>query len=153
MIRLIVVEDDHLQAESLSEHLRRAFGDVHIQILRTESEFRDAMPALRAKVPDVVVMDVMLRWTNPRPDQPAMPADVVAGGYYRAGLRCAQLLFKDSQLRDVRIILYTILELSDLTRNDRSLPGNCTYLGKNSEPDALVRHIRARLRSPVRAQR
>ena len=51
MIRLIVVEDDHLQAESLSEHLRRAFGDVHIQILRTESEFRDAMPGAAREGP------------------------------------------------------------------------------------------------------
>ncbi len=153
MTSIVVVEDDHLQAEPLAEHLECEFGAVSIRTLRTESEFRGALPAFRTDRPDLVVMDVMLQWTKPSPNQPVPPPDVVEGGYFRAGLRCAQLLLDDERLRGVPVILYTILERADLERGGRSLPSNCTYFGKNSELDALVRHVRSRLRHPSRASR
>jgi hypothetical protein len=46
---------------------------------------------------------------SPRPGLPTPPEDVVAGGYYRAGLRCARLMLADSRLQHVPVVLYTIL--------------------------------------------
>ena len=107
---------------------------------------------MRETVPDLVIMDVMLRWASPRPGLPAPPDDVVAGGYYRAGLRCARLMLGDGRLRHVPVVLYTILERNDLERDGQTLPPNATYVGKNSEPDVLSRHIRSRLRDhPTRS--
>jgi CheY-like chemotaxis protein len=142
----VVVEDDHLQEEPLAEHLRSAFDGARVQTLSTEEEFRTRLPALRADIPDLVVMDVMLRWSDPRPDTPEPPEDVLAGGYYRAGLRCAQLMLDDPQLRHVPVVLYTILERNDLERDDQTLPPNATYVGKNVELDVLARHLRYCLR-------
>ncbi len=152
MPHFVVVEDDHLQEGPLADHLALQFRDARVDTLGTEEEFRSALPALRGHVPDVVVMDVMLRWTDPRPNQPDPPPDVVAEGYYRAGLRCARLLHDDPALRHVPVVLYTILELGDLQRDGQVLPPNATYVGKNSEPDVLVRHIRNRLRDVARTR-
>jgi hypothetical protein len=82
---------------------------------------------------------------------PTPPEDVVAGGYYRAGLRCARLMLGESRLQQVPVVLYTILERNDLERDGNTLPSNATYVGKNSELDVLSRHIRSRMRErPIR---
>jgi len=146
----VVVEDDHLQEEPLAEHLRSVFGDARVETLSTEEEFRSRLPALRVDLPDLVVMDVMLRWSDPKPDTPQPPDEVLAGGYYRAGLRCAQLMTQTPQLRHVPVVLYTILERCDLERDDETLPANASYIGKNVELDVLVRHIRYCLRRTAR---
>jgi CheY-like chemotaxis protein len=145
-VHIVVVEDDHLQAGPLAENLRAAFDNPTVETMATEEDFRAAMPRLRDEVPDLLVMDVMLRWASPRPGMSAPPPDVVSGGYYRAGLRCAALLHADPTLRSVPVVLYTILEVSDLRRGDQELPPNTTYVGKTAELDVLVRHVRAQLR-------
>jgi len=152
MPRFLVVEDDHLQEGPLQDALAVAFADAQVRTASTEEEFRTALPELRAAPPDLIVLDVMLRWADPRPDPTPPPADVVAGGYYRAGLRCARLLAADERLAGVPVILYTILELDDLERDGQRLPPNATYVGKTADLDALVRHIRTRLR-PVGPRR
>jgi len=150
--RFIVVEDDHLQEAPLQDYLTSVFPDSTVETISTEEDFRLAMPAMRANIPDLVVLDVMLRWSFPRPNPPKPPKDVLSGGYYRAGLRCAQLLQEDALLRDVPVVLYTILELNDLLRDGQQLPPNSTYVGKNSELDVLVRHIRGVLRKKSRTK-
>lgn len=152
MPRFVIVEDDHLQEGPLEDYLISFFSGATVEILCTEEEFREAVPALQLDVPDLVIMDVMLRWSFPRPDPPEPPEDVMSGGYYRAGLRCAQLLYDDPRLRRVPVVLYTILELSDLERDGQKLPPNATYVGKNSELDVLVRHIRSRMKNGMRAR-
>jgi CheY-like chemotaxis protein len=146
MPHFVVVEDDHLQEGPLADHLAGMFPDATVETIATEEQFRAHLPRMRDTVPDLVLMDVMLRWASPRPGMPAPPDDVVAGGYYRAGLRCARLMLGDSRLRRVPVVLYTILERTDLERNGQALPPNATYIGKNSELDVLGRHIRMRLR-------
>lgn len=149
----VVVEDDHLQEGPLQDHLAAAFPDAAVETLCSEREFRERLPALRSRPPDVVVMDVMLRWTLPASDAPPPPPDVAADGYYRAGLRCARILLADARLARVPVILYTILERGDLERDGRTLPSSCTYVGKNTDLDVLSRMIRALCRAqtgPVR---
>jgi CheY-like chemotaxis protein len=146
MPHFIVVEDDHLQEGPLADHLAGMYPDAVVETLATEEHFRAHLPKMRQAIPDLVLMDVMLRWASPRPGMPTPPDDVVAGGYYRAGLRCARLMLGDSRLRRVPVVLYTILERNDLERDGQTLPPNATYVGKNSELDVLSRHIRAHLR-------
>jgi DNA-binding NarL/FixJ family response regulator len=142
----VVVEDDHLQEGPLADHLAAVFPEAAVETIATEEQFRAHLADMRVAVPDLVVMDVMLRWAFPRPDPTPLPPDVAQGGYYRAGLRCARLMLDDSRLRRVPVVLYTILERSDLERDGQTLPANVTYVGKNSELDVLSRHIRTRLR-------
>jgi DNA-binding NarL/FixJ family response regulator len=150
VLYFVVVEDDHLQEEPLADHLRSHFEGARVQTINTEQEFRTWLPELRADVPDLVLMDVMLRWSDPQPNPPEPPEEVLAGGYYRAGLRCAQLMDDDAQLRCVPVVLYTILERADLERDEQMLPANATYIGKNVELDVLTRHIGFCLRRAAR---
>jgi CheY-like chemotaxis protein len=147
---IVIVEDDHLQEGPLQEYLGSAVPDADIETIGTELEFRRRLPALRERVPHVVVMDVMLRWTFPAPDAVPPPEDVATGGYYRAGLRCARLLADDPRLAAVPVILYTILERSDLERGGQTLPENSTYLGKTAELDVLSRKVRGLLQTRTR---
>ncbi|HEU0087733.1 MAG TPA: hypothetical protein VFQ77_08795 [Pseudonocardiaceae bacterium] len=147
---IVIVEDDHLQEGPLKEYLSDAIADADIETLCTEQEFRQRLPALRERVPDLVVLDVMLRWTFPTPDALPPPQDVVAGGYYRAGLRCARLLADDPKLGAVPVVLYTILERSDLERDGETLPENSIYVGKNAELDVLSRKVRTLLQTRTR---
>ena len=153
MPHFVVVEDDHMQREPLEGRLRETFPGARVDALVSESEFRAALPELRRQVPDLVVMDVMVRWEIPRQGMSEPPPDVLAGGYFRAGLRCAQLLHDDPALRPVPVILYTILELSDLERDRQVLPANTSYLGKNTDIEALLRLVRQRLRDRGRLRR
>src|ERR671921_412520 len=114
---IVIVEDDHLQEGPLSDSLSRAIPGAELVTLTTEQEFRNFVPRLRERPPDLIVMDVMLRWAYPEPDAPPPPEDVIKEGFYRAGLRCARLLADDETLNDVPVILHTILERSDLERD------------------------------------
>jgi hypothetical protein len=147
---IVIVEDDHLQEAPLQDYLSGTITDAQIETISTELEFRTRLPVLRKRIPDLVVMDVMLRWTFPAPDAVAPPEDVASSGYYRAGLRCARLLADDPQLCGVPVILYTILERSDLERDGEALPKNSTYLGKNTELDVLSRKARDLLKVRTR---
>ena len=154
MPHFVVVEDDHLQESPLADHLTGMFRDAFVETVTTEEQFRAHLPVMSAAIPDLVVMDVMLRWASPRPGMSPPPEDVVAGGYYRAGLRCARLMLGDARLQQVPVVLYTILERNDLERNGNTLPPNATYVGKNSELDVLSRHIRSRIRErPIHRDR
>jgi CheY-like chemotaxis protein len=147
---IVIVEDDHLQEAPLQDYLSGTITDAQIETISTELEFRTRLHVLRKHIPDLVVMDVMLRWTFPAPDAVAPPEDVASSGYYRAGLRCARLLADDPQLCGVPVILYTILERSDLERDGEALPKNSTYLGKNTELDVLSRKARDLLKVRTR---
>jgi CheY-like chemotaxis protein len=149
-MHVVVVEDDHHQTAPLGEHLTAAFAPVTVEALASEEDFRAALPRFARQPPDLVVLDVMLRWSFPRPNRPEPPADVVEGGYYRAGLRCAKLMLADQRLRSVPVVLHTILEVADLERDGEKLPPNATYVGKSSDLDVLVRHIKGLLRHPAR---
>jgi DNA-binding NarL/FixJ family response regulator len=139
---IVIVEDDHLQEGPLEEYLNSSLPGATVTTLCTEEEFRQRLPQMRDAAPDLVVLDVMLRWTFPSPGAPAPPEDVATGGYYRAGLRCAALLLADERLRKVPVVLYTILERSDLERDGKVLPSNSTYVGKSSDMDVLIRKIK-----------
>jgi CheY-like chemotaxis protein len=139
----VIVEDDHLQAAPLADYLEATFPGADVTTLGSEHEFREHLPRMRDFAPDLVLLDVMLRWTFASPTAPAPPDDVAAGGYYRAGLRCANLLNADKHLRHVPVVLYTILERSDLERDHPTLPPNSSYVGKSSEIDVLIRKVRS----------
>jgi DNA-binding NarL/FixJ family response regulator len=139
---IVVVEDDFLQEGPLQEHLQNTFPAARIETLSTESEFRERLAGLRDEKPDLVILDMMLRWTSPRPDLPEPPPDVVDGDYFRAGFRCAELMAKDDELNRVPVIIYTILERSDLERSGETMPLLGTYVRKSSDLHLLTKRIR-----------
>jgi CheY-like chemotaxis protein len=147
---IVILEDDHLQEDLLKDQLQRAFPAARIDTVVTEQEFRTRLVDFRRDQPDVIVMDVMLRWAFPSPKAAAPPADVASGGYQRAGFRCAELIFQDAALRDIPVIYYTILEGGDLEPDTRRLSGSTTYVRKSKDHEYLARKIRDLARPPRR---
>ncbi len=136
-----MVEDDHLQKGPISDRLSEAFADAEIDLIDTEERFRERLIQFRSALPDIIIMDVMLRWASPRPDVQA-PQDVLEGGYYRAGFRCAELLGMDPELARVPVVMYTILEKSDLERDGLQFSPTWSYLRKSADLDMLIRRVK-----------
>src|SRR2546425_8168130 len=110
---ILVIEDDYLQADWIRQKLTEAMPNANIRLIATEAEFRSQFENIANQDPDVVVMDVMLRWADPSPDLTPPPQDVREEGFYRAGLRCERMLAEDNRTSRVPVILYTVLELAD----------------------------------------
>jgi DNA-binding NarL/FixJ family response regulator len=139
---IVVVEDDFLQEGPLAEYLAATFPTARIDTITTESTFRERIPGFRDVKPDVVILDLMLRWEVPSPTMTPQPPDVAEGGYLRAGLRCAELLANDDFLSTVPVIVYTILERGDLESSRDALRDVDAYLRKSADLEMLARKIR-----------
>lgn len=142
-MRVLLVEDDHDQADFIKGFLGQELAGSEIELIRTEHEFRGRLDAIAERPPDVVVMDVMLRWTDPSPAMEPRPQDVKEGGIFEAGLRCRAQLADRPATAAVPVILYTVLERDDLDAKYQAM-----HLGKEADSESLVHAIRSLTRRP-----
>jgi DNA-binding NarL/FixJ family response regulator len=148
-MNILLVEDDYLQSQWLHRHLVGEFPGAQIRVIHTESQFHSELDELASDPPDVVVMDIMLRWADPAPDMPTPPAEVSENGFYRAGVRCARLLAQRERTSGVPLILYTVLEFRALEEELKSFPLNVIHLRKDSDVSPLIRLLRGSLQGAV----
>lgn len=139
---ILLVEDDYLQSDWISSNLKNAFSPLKLELIATEEEFYACLPEISKEPPNVVIIDVMLRWTDPKRDMPPPPREVMEGGYYRAGLRCQKELAKNALTENIPVILYTVLEKIDLEQELDGLAKTITYLRKDSDSSSLTERIR-----------
>ena len=105
-LRILLVEDDHLQANDLEKTLEAEFG-AEVQTFSTEHEFVRQFWTIAENPPDVAILDRMLRWASPSRDMLAPPED--ARDPEQAGVRCAERMAEDERTRPVPVILYSVL--------------------------------------------
>jgi hypothetical protein len=135
----------------LEDIIDKNLGDLDpkIEIIETEAEFRLTwLPEFengRKTRPDVFLIDVMLRWTDPSPDQPPRPPEVIEGGFMRAGLRCLDLIQRRKSLSESRVIILTALTKKDLEGLGARLEG--VELLHKEDISVLPNQIRAALKS------
>src|SRR5690349_1424924 len=108
-MRIVIVEDDHLQAEWLLSALAGQIGDTPVERITSEYGFRCRFEAMAASCPEIIIMDIMLPWSDTDQSDVAQPPDVRRGGPYRAGLRCAGMLTQDSRTRGCYVVLHSVL--------------------------------------------
>lgn len=101
---LLLVEDDHLQAQlflaSLQERLALGY---QFQVCPTESDFLRQLPGYIAQPPALAIVDIMVRWGDaPNPNQAA---------FDHAGFRCADALHE--ALPELPIIFHTFVQWGD----------------------------------------
>lgn len=137
---VLIVEDDKLQYEFIAAALRDMKRVSRVARLSTEKEFYDTFEELTADKPDVILMDVMLRWTDPAPRMVPPPEEVSREGFYRAGLRCVQRLAADPRTADVPVIIYSVLEPEDLSE-DFTSHHRVRFLQKNFDRRELERML------------
>lgn len=141
---LILAEDNYSHASRLLEKLEREFVEGNIERIKTEYDFRLKLENFKEKPPNVIVLDVMLSWTQTGPNMVPSPDDVREGGYHRAGFRCIKLLADNPTTQKIPCIIYTVLAHSALEDEFRELPPGLTveYLQKDSEHTGLFNLIR-----------
>jgi DNA-binding NarL/FixJ family response regulator len=144
-MKILIVEDDHLQADWIRTTLESGLEGANVEHIRTEHDFQQHFDEIASDPPNVVVMDVMLRWSDPAPEIPAPPDNVRTEGFYRAGLRCSRLLARNERTTRIPVILFTVLEHSDLEDELQKLGRNIIYLRKEADADQLVAAVRSRL--------
>jgi len=153
-MKILIVEDDYLQACWLTGVLEEHLPLAEIRVIPTELEFREAMKNLRVQPPDLVILDVMLRWTDPAPDMVPAPPDVRESGFFRAGFRCERLLRQYLETEETAVILYTVLEEGDIQQTDvgfdlKRLHGKTRYINKDSDPSHLLDVVKEMLSETV----
>jgi len=145
-MRILVVEDDPLQSDSLLKVLKRSFANVRFDpILKSEAAFCFAIDQIFSDPPDIILIDVMLRWTEKRgSDAPVPPALVDEEGYYRAGIRCQRLAaeFEKKTGKTIPIVLLTILDAGTLRKDTSALPPHVAHVKKEADPIELIAKIR-----------
>lgn len=142
-MRILLVEDDIIQSDLICEALGQEFPTGEVELIKTEHEFRSRLHDKGWRAPDIIIMDVMLRWTDPSPEQPPSPADVREEGHYRAGFRCRKLLSEHRRTKDVPVILYTVLDHADISHELQDITiGEVQYLRKESSAVPLMRSVR-----------
>jgi CheY-like chemotaxis protein len=110
-MRILLVEDDWIQEESIRDEIHVAFPGSTVESFCTELEFRENLERLRAEPPDLIILDMMIRWTDPSPELDESP---VQFDPHLAGLRCKQLL--NEFCKDVPIVFHTILTIEDVNK-------------------------------------
>jgi len=142
-MRVVIVEDDYLQADWIKNLLLSRLGvaDGDVELIATECEFRDRLENFRAHPPSLFVIDVMLRWADATADYRPSPPDVKEEGFFRAGLRCERLLRQARETKRIPVVLYTVLEESELEPGLKSVGTATKYIGKSSADADLVAHI------------
>jgi CheY-like chemotaxis protein len=139
-MRIILVEDDNWQSQWIFSHLKKSLKTIPEQIF-TEHEFQRNFESYKENRPDVVIMDVMLPWTEADEDMEPRPPNVIEEGAYRAGFRCRELLASDEKTKNIPVILYTVLDKNDLESELEGLPENVVFLLKDSDAEPLIKEI------------
>lgn len=146
---ILIVEDDPLQAELMIEAINAdaLLGKSRVERISTEFLFRQKFEEIVRDRPDVITIDIMLRWADASPmvTVETTPKEVVEKGIFEAGLRCERLLSKEPQTKHIPIIFYTIVSEEDL---GEGLPqrANLLHIPKDSDLSPLIRAIRDVLR-------
>src|SRR5262249_18260401 len=123
------------------EALEARFPKARLSWIRTESEFCQRLDDFATNPPNIFLLDVMVKWTDPNAKMPAPPKEVVEEKYYRSGLRCRTRLLENPATKRVPVILYTVLERGDIEKVMERLPSHTFFVGKSGEFDDLTTNI------------
>jgi hypothetical protein len=140
---IVVVEDDYLQRDWISSLLKTELPRAKPELVRSEFEFRERLAHWRADPPTAFIIDVMLCWAQPSRSIPEPPEDVAQDGFYTAGLRCQALLGADEHLRQVPVLLYTVLDRADLEKILDPWPQGVAHIKKGDSESRLLEWTRS----------
>jgi CheY-like chemotaxis protein len=143
-VDILLVEDDRRYAEILTRTLEKGLYAMRIRRVCTESEFYQLLPAIRSTPPDIIILDMMIRWQNPTPEMRLPPDDVKKDGYYRAGLRCFAKLQETAETNKIPVIFHSVIEHSEVQHELGPLPAHVLCLSKSpTSSEQLINCIRS----------
>jgi hypothetical protein len=144
-----LIEDDHMQAGDIEEAVKRMLSGCRLDKIRTEQEFRQRFSEIaEGRGEAVVVLDVILRWADASPSMEPRPPEVKEGGADQAGFRCAKMLQQDARTKEMPIIFYSALPITEFPSDlaDR-LGTTAYYLEKGENHSELAQKIASTVKS------
>lgn len=134
---ILIVEDDEPQFNLVKSGLEklRSFSNARIERIATEFDFQKKIEKIAIEKPDIIIMDVMLKWTFPSRVMPPSPGDMD-----RAGIRCEKLLSENEETKNIPVILYTVLSKDDLN-NELPKRTNVKYLDKDFNANTIAKEV------------
>jgi CheY-like chemotaxis protein len=139
-MKVLVIEDDYMQGEMISEQLRREFPEVLVDLVSTEYEFRSRFEDIATECPRIAIIDILLPWTRPGVGTPPGP-EVLKHGFFHAGLRCARMLTQDPRTRACPVIIHSVVDEHAVQDELRSLGPNVVFISKMMS-DRLLKMVR-----------
>lgn len=141
-MKALLLEDDTEQFVAVSKRLAEAFSGIQIQRISTESEFGRTFEKIASNPPDVIIVDVMLRWCDASSEYIPMPPEIRAdNGHYRAGFRCALHLANDPRTCTIPIFIYSVLDQTDVQPRIEELGISLRFVRKESYINNLAAEI------------
>lgn len=122
-MNIVLVEDDHYEREETKGAILERYPNAVIETINTESDFLASLGRFAAERPDIFLIDIMLRWTDPSPTMLPKPPDARV---LEAGSRCAAAL--QEALPGVPTLLYTVLD-----SQHKTLQPAVRYVRKSSD--------------------
>jgi len=142
-----LVEDDPEQARDILAVLANAFPAQQLQRMKTEEQFLAALGSTPLGAKNAIILDVMLPWTEIGETGTVTPAPEgyeESGGFFRAGIRCAEALWANPATREVPCVLFTVLSNGDLADDLKRFEGRPVhYLSKKEPPEKLIALLRS----------
>jgi CheY-like chemotaxis protein len=108
--QIVIFEDEYFDREHISQLIGKRFPKFGMRLLGTEAEFHSVFPELCEDVPVLVMLGMRAKWTHPAPEMPEPPAEVLAGTYREAGLRCWRMLRQNPNTSRVPVIFWTTID-------------------------------------------
>lgn len=144
-MNIVLVEDDHTQADWIKTTLGTAVPGATLEVVKTESDFMAFVETI-SRPPDLFIVDEMLRWADP-PSMNDPPAERprAPGPAQRAGLRILTLLTTREATSHIPIILYTVLDELDV--KFLGIPTSVIHVTKSSDAKSLVDAVRRATKS------
>jgi CheY-like chemotaxis protein len=145
-MNILIVEDDPIQFEFIQEGFLqdKKHFEFKIERIATECEFRSSFEQIAHDRFDVIIMDIMLRWTDPSRNMTMPSEKIEKEGFYRAGFRCIEMLKQDSRTKLIPILVYSVLDSEDLESELQLIP-NIEYLIKDFDVRKILFKIYAML--------
>lgn len=144
LMKVVLVEDDGLQAKEIQDALRRQYKAVEIERIESEQAFRLRMKNWKSNPPAMFIIDVMLPWMRPGDEKIMNPPK---GATYReAGLRCVKLALKEPLTSGVPIIIHSVIAADDVRRKLGKighLPSNILIVTKDGMAEKLGLTLRS----------
>ena len=134
-MKLLIVEDDSIQAEYIETELKQLMPYIKTKRISTESKFYDFLEEIDKNKPDIILMDIMLRWTDPTRNMPEMPENVKDEGFHLAGSRCEKKLRETKGGENIPVIIYSVITKDSY--NSFTSPERTKYLNKDFDIKSL----------------
>jgi len=136
-MKIILVEDDSLQASYVTEKIRDHFGKSDVICCSNASEFVKAISSLNVDPPDAIILDMMLPWCDfDDLSSSEMPDDYPNLG---GGIWCAKAALATGKLAKVPIIIHSVASERTVAEE---LPPSVFFVSKTEHPDSLIRVLR-----------